>query len=363
MKIVFFAGKCMPIHAGTLSERPIGGTETGLIHVARCLHEAGHAVLVYTSHPSPPSGGPQYRAANRFFEETGADVLVAVQDFWACFAQQEFLIRAFWTGDGPEQYSTYGIGDPRISRKIDLIFCASLWHRDVLAEQSSFPSEKTRLAGNGVDLSLFAGEEERVPARLIYTAAPYRGLVHLLKIFPRIREAIPEAELHIFSDMRLYERGGAKTPQIAHYEREREILRQHFSQMTGVVFRESLLQKDLAREYMKSKLFLYPNIVRETCSITCLEAQAAGCPVLSTQLGALPETVGDGGVLFEGDPSADEYQDVFVQNAVELLQDENKWRSLSLQAKSRIAKEYTWEHVAQRMLQSFEQQLEERRES
>src|SRR3990172_11967455 len=82
---------------------------------------------------------------------------------------------------------------------IDSIFAISHWQRDVWSRHFSIPTERFFLTRNGVDLKLFKPIEKRNRNRLIYASRPDRGLNILLKLFPSIRQQVPDAELYVFT--------------------------------------------------------------------------------------------------------------------------------------------------------------------
>ena len=55
MRVLFFPSLCIPFHGKTLQERPIGGTETGIILLAESLAEQGVEVNVISDFTNPPS--------------------------------------------------------------------------------------------------------------------------------------------------------------------------------------------------------------------------------------------------------------------------------------------------------------------
>ena len=78
-----------------------------------------------------------------------------------------------------------------------------------------------------------------------------------------------------------------------------------------------------------------------------MEAQAAGCPVVTSAHSALPETVGEAGVFISGEPGSPQYMERLVQETDRLLSDEEYWQHLSDVGKKR-AEKMGWESVADR---------------
>lgn len=348
MKVAFYAAKSLPIHAGSLDERPLGGTETGIVRVAECLQANGHQVFVLTSHRAPPPAPdkPTYLHFSRIAECGELDCLISVQDWWGVMPQINAKRRYFWTGDSYDQFVTFGIGDRRVHSRIDKLFAVSRWQADELAERSGFPREKTIVLGNGLHLPYFEGEEKRVRMRLIYSSAPYRGLALVPPLFAQLKDQLPDLELHVFSGLKIYDTDKPYAgPEVAAYQKVCNLL----SSLPDCYVHGNILQRQLSREFMKSAILFYPNTFVETSCISAMEAMAAGCVVLSSQTGGLPETVGKCGVLIEGTPGTPEYSKRFLDAARHLLTHDNYWESLSSKSKRKAHAEYGWEHVAERL--------------
>ena len=350
MRIGFYAGSSIPIHAHSLDERPLGGTETGLIRVAEALSKKGHEVVVFTAHLTPPPSTPKYLPAKAVFTSGTFDLLVLIQEWKGAFFNLPARRLWVWTGDGVEQLSNYGIGDKRVIERVERLLVVSSNHQKTLCEGSGFPIEKTVIVSNGVFAPYFEGFEERNKRRLIFTSAPYRGLALVPKLLIEIQRYHPDAEFHCFSGMDLYDRERPfEGPQVAQYRKIAEVLRK----VPHAVLHGNVTQRELAREYMKSAIYFYPNTVPETCCITALEAQAAGCALITSSLGALPETVGDCGYVVPGDPSSDSFMSSFIDGAVRLLADNELCARFGANGKAKIAREGLWEHVAERMEAMF----------
>ncbi len=348
MNIAFYAGNCIPIHQQSLEERPLGGTETALIRLAEVLHQRAHQVTVFTSMKNPPPGtndGPRYIQSSEVKNHPPFDVFVLIQDWTPAFLGAPGKRFFFWTGDGWDQYANYGIGDARVPKRIEKLLAVSQWHADTLCERSGYPREQTHVIGNGVHLPFFEGSEKRNANRLIYTAAPYRGLALVPKIFSTLKSRHPDVELDVFAGMNIYDR---ESEYQGRYVEEYKRIRAALESLPDVRIHGNVPQAQLARELMKSAVFIYPNIIFETCCITAIEAQAAGCPVVASATSALPETVGEAGFLIDGMPGSAEYLESFTEAVSRLLTDNDLRSELSHRALIAAETKYSWDHVADR---------------
>jgi glycosyltransferase involved in cell wall biosynthesis len=169
-----------------------------------------------------------------------------------------------------------------------------------------FLVDKCFVVGNGLDASRFDGAEVRGEHRFVYASSPDRGLEQALNYWPKIKEALPDAEFHIYYGWQNYERMNAPR------EYQRHIM--ELAQQPGVVWRGRVGQQQLAKELMQSSVLFYPgpHTFNETFCIAALEAQAAGCVPVTRDNGALPET-NSRGVLVPNDASPEEWVDAAVK--------------------------------------------------
>ncbi len=326
MKIVFCPNFCVPFHGWTLQEQPLGGIETAVIHLAAALDALGHEVIVLTHHPNPPVSKPRYLSMGQRIKLKLFDALIAVRGWRALFENWQCRKRFLWTGDSYTNPHTFGLGDKRVLSKIDALLCVSQWQADTLSQAAHFPSEKIGLLRNGIHLADFAGRETRQRKRLIYASNPQRGLIYLPSILLELRKKHPELELHIFSNAALYD---MRWPPKVAVDLNAEAILHIFKDLQGCFVHGTVLQKQLAREFMKSAIWTYPCPVEETSCITALEAQAAGCASVTTAIGGLPETVGEAGILIAGKPESAEYQRQFIEVTDRLLSDDAYFQQFS----------------------------------
>lgn len=318
MRILFFPVDCIPFHAETLDERPLGGTETAVIRLAEAFQQLGHDVFVLSTAPFPPESPVNYISAGQLMTLGQVDILFSVRGWLPLFFGVDAKRRFFWTGDSWTLPRTIGIGDHRAVNKMTAFLPVSDWHAKTMCESSGFPMEKTFVLRNGVHLADFEGSEVRHRRRLIYSSTPFRGLEYLPIIFKILKDKYEDLELHIFSSMAIYNKENPEISQKDHFQDLYKLL----GDIPGVTWHGSILQKQLAREFMKSSILAYPCNFEETSCITAMEAQAAGCAIVTSDLAALPETVGEAGILVKGEPGSPLYLENFILALDSLLRDD-----------------------------------------
>jgi glycosyltransferase involved in cell wall biosynthesis len=189
---------------------------------------------------------------------------------------------------------------------INLYMHPSKWHADrfhgLYPEMT--PSKSRWRMTNGVDYNRYLQHvvngvgPARDEAKVIYTSSPDRGLHHLLRIWPSVKEARSDATLDVYYDINkwlelcqsLHDKGYYN----ATYDRSvyiREFLAGDYRPL-GVTFHGGVGQGELALAQMKAKVLCYPcDPVQPTegFSMTILEGVVAGCEVVTSNADAFPE--------------------------------------------------------------------------
>ena len=322
--------------------------------MARELARLGCEVLVFNSCREPREcDGVNYLPVSEFAEFAAshtADVFVA-QRYWQPFlTDMRADVKIYWVQDAHDQPFVQGLRDRETAERIDRIFTISEWQTRMFLSEFGLERSKFYVTRNGFLPELFDGAGvTRNPHRLVYTSTPFRGLDILLDVFPEIRRAVPDAELILFTSMAVY--GIGEEEDEAQYGDLYKRARQ-----PGVTLRGSVPQETLARELRECALMAYPNHFAETSCIAAIEAQAAGTPVVTTHLGALPETVVDGvtGICIPGDGKSPEYRREFVEKTVALLNDPERLLKMSEAARLRAFERYPWGLIAEEWLTEFD---------
>ncbi len=103
---------------------------------------------------------------------------------------------------------------------------------------------------------------------------------------------------------------------------------------------------DLSALYCGATAFVFPSL-KEGFGLPALEALACGCPVISSNLSAMPEVIGDAGILI------DPYDEKALKESMVKLSSDERLRE-QLKAKGlKQASSFSWERCAQRTLEVY----------
>jgi len=111
-------------------------------------------------------------------------------------------------------------------------------------------------------------------------------------------------------------------------------------------------KQELSVAWLTSDIWFYPCTFMETFCLTALEAALSNTLVVCTNLAALKNTVSNRGILIDGDPTSESWQD----NAINILFDS----IANLQLKNTLlnnnylwAKNMSWENQANLLLEKY----------
>jgi glycosyltransferase involved in cell wall biosynthesis len=335
-------------HGHTLKERPLGGSESASLYIARSLAQRGHDVTVFNNCPRPGSyDGVRYRTHREIVATSCLhpyDVCIFSR-FYDTAAAVKSRRKVLWLHDvaGIQYYSSL----PEFHRIIDRYFFIGQWQKEGFIKAYSIPVHKVYVTRNGVDLTLFEQSVKREPNKLIYINTPFRGLDVLLEMFPAIRKQRLDSELFLFTGMSLYGEG------FSEWDREMAALYDLARTLPGVCLQEPVAKALLATELLSARLALYPSHFGECCSIASLETQAAGTPMVTSGLAGLKDTIigGRTGILIDVDDAtllsrSPTYKKKFIAETIALLDDDRRWEMLSRNGREHVRSRYSWETIA-----------------
>jgi glycosyltransferase involved in cell wall biosynthesis len=326
---IAFADFCnWDFHVQTVDSTPMGGSQSAACYLARALAKLGHEVFLISSLSVP---GIYDGVTCLSWARTPLDSLASMQlDAFICIlgvgkggefrkklGSQTRLI--LWNHHAANEPGVQGLRNPVERDVYDGIAMVSQWQRGEFLQAFGINPIRTSVMRNAIPPAFanqFAGPilpQKTWPPILAYTSTPFRGLGLLLEAFGRIRERIPGTRLQVFSSMKVYRISQAEDE--AHFGRLYQLCRE----TDGVEYIGSIPQPELARALRNVTMLAYPNTFPETSCIAVMEAMASGCQVVTSALGALPETTAGFARLISLGQNKEAYLNQFIEQVVAVL--------------------------------------------
>ena len=110
-----------------------------------------------------------------------------------------------------------------------------------------------------------------------------------------------------------------------------------------VIFAGRVSERELAILYKGARLYVQPSLT-EGFGLPVLEAMSVGVPVVSSAGGALPEVVGEAGVIVEGFNAAE------WERKIRLVWRKESYRQKLIKAGKKHASKWTWKRTAEKTM-------------
>lgn len=188
----------------------------------------------------------------------------------------------YWNQLSYDQDAVQALKDPKLVEQIDHFVFVSHWQAEMFRKIFNIPGYKTHVLKNASLGVIPRNGGKRGKVRLCYTSTPWRGLDVLLNAWEIAKP--DNCELHIFSSCQIY------GPEFGENDVNYQSLYDKCTTLPGVVYRGSIPNFDLRKELPSFDILAYPNTFEETSCIAVIEALSAGLRVVTSNLGALPET-------------------------------------------------------------------------
>lgn len=241
-------------------------------------------------------------------------------------------------------YSFIGM-QKRVARRMPAIITVSDRTRRDISQEFRIPEDRFRIVPNGIDTDRFhpLPGVARVPGRIIATTSadtPLKGMYHLLHALAKLRRK-RDLQLVVVGAPR--KNGGVVR------------LVRRLGLGAHVRFTGPISQAAFVREYARATLAVVPSVY-EGFGLPAGEAMACGVPVVSTTGGALPEVVGDAGLLV---PPAD--PDALAAAIAALLDDPGRAARLGRAGFERVHRQFTWRRAAERTVAVYREAIRDYR--
>ena len=225
--------------------------------------------------------------------------------------------------------------------KLKQVFCLSDWHRSYFLDRFPSLTDRTSVFSYGIDLDHYPLSSNKNPCQFIYSSFPNRGLVHLLRMWPQIRQLCSSATLEIFCDVH-----GKWVNDVSPDEMIEVRQRIQDCQSLGVTLHGWVSKDQLRQFWLSSTFWLYPCTFLETFCLTALEAAAAQVLPIASACGALLNNISDRGILIEGNPSSVEWQEQALTQLLPYLELDSDSPDIKLEKlyrrQEKISSNYQW---------------------
>ncbi len=299
MEVVISAGG-LPFGPTTLQYRSLGGSETAAMQLAIEMRKLDHSVTIFCN--LPPAGHPDFQEPGHpcsdgvrwcsieqygaFISNTEVDLLIVSRDPTMLALPHQAKKAIFWMHD----LATIKTFKPRlmdVSWNFDEIWTVSEYHRQQVHETTGYPLTNIVATRNGI-VKFDIMDIPREPKTLLYSARPERGLENLVKP-GGIMERLPDFKLRVTM-----------------YENYPDHMMEYYHTLWN--FAEKLPNVELLgpktqielRQLMKATwAYIYPTEFEEVSCIIARECIEQELPVITTAIGALPETLDKCAIYYE----------------------------------------------------------------
>lgn len=344
-------GGFKPWNGSSILKEGVGGSETYIIemsrHICSLLSNSGYEVFVFCRVSEEEIfRGVTYRSIQdypRFLKQNKVEVALISR-------YSEYLPVTINAGVDKVYFVLHDLTPSGniipLNSGLRTVFCLTQWHKEYFLKRFPQLQNRTSIFPNGVDISKYPLEGiKKKRYSFIYSSFPNRGLVHLLRMFPRIKQLYPEATLNIFCDLDNEWANSVAKEDMNEIRTLLSDLRDY-----GVVNR-GWVSKEVLREYwLQSEVWLYPCTFKETFCITALEAAASKTFVITSDLAGLKDTVGDRGVLISGDPGTEKWQNRALEKLKEFFSGSPMEMKHVIERNRKWAETLDWSSLAQRFV-------------
>ena len=340
--------------------RMTGAGEQGMVRSAFGLAAMGHEVTLYSCAEPGEYKNVRFVPERDFYREVpggDADAIVA------------------WSDPSPLSLAPAGCARLLVQQLNDLVFApgwevqvdclvSPSWnHADLMARLGWAGLRAVMHNGCFPEQWADAPHPSERPMQVGYWSSPDRGLHHVLRCWPRIRRAVPDARLvvgyeieRLFGHVSPLRRDWAESPSRIALMRDYVLAARHDPSIT---FLGGTSHPKLREVQKQTRVFCYPSdgiLYTEGFSVACLEAMAAGCLPVLRGADALPSLWTGAAWWTPMDTGTTAFDDALVDLVVHgLTQWSERPESLSLDDLRARAAEFPWSRSVQEMAAAIDE--------
>jgi predicted O-linked N-acetylglucosamine transferase (SPINDLY family) len=343
---------------------PLGGTQSAIAYFLEEMKIKNHDVYLFNKRSTVDTyRGVPHVPANTFLQYIVENKLVFDLVIVSCLPNELVDIKSnlnspttlfcLWTGHDIDQVPSKLLKDIKLKDMVDRYIFVSEWQRMRYIMEYNIEYTKTMVMRNGIgkpfEKYLDMTTNKR-PNSMTYCSIPWRGLEMMLPIFKTVKGKYNDSTFNIYSGMNIYK------------QQENDMMENKYTEfktMEGVTHSYGVSQTQLAEALYNIEYLTYPNTFQETSCITALQAMACGCMVVTSNLGALKETMNDMNMyvdinVYNFDPT--KYLNDFLMKLDQLISLPNNIKEQLRQSnREHIKLNYTWNVICSK----FEKEMDE----
>jgi hypothetical protein len=321
-----------------IETKGLGGSETWVINTAQNLKENFNVVVFCNTDTSEIYNGVGYNPINKFSS------FVATTKIEYCIISRytEYVPVALKGHAENVGVIFHDLLPPEVVLPIDpklkWLFGLTDWHRDHI--KKIFPQFEVKSSYYGV--SDIGPAKEKIKNSFIYSSFPNRGLVILLRMWPRIKQILPDAVLNVYCDL---EHAWTNKVSPEMMKEIKETIHQENIILHGWVSKIELMEAWNTADY-----WLYTCIFEETFCLTAMEAAMSKTKVITNGLAGLAETA-KYGITIPGHASTAEWQDSCLK---QLKSISVAYPESLIEKNYRFAKSMSWQNQTDRFVNKLD---------
>ena len=197
-------------------------------------------------------------------------------------------INILWNHHNTDQPPIQAYRNKELLKQIQYFVYVSNWQYEKYRYHFNISENRSLVIKNAIQPIELKEKPNKI--RLIYTSTPWRGLDVLLDAFTLLSR--DDVELDVYSSTIIY-----GTWFHEQNEKDYKALFQRAESMKNVNYHGYASNEEIRDALSRSHVFAYPCTWEETSCLTAIEAGMAGLNLVTTNLGALYETINSWGRL------------------------------------------------------------------
>lgn len=301
----------------TIDNKPVGGTQSAIYYLSNKLSEKDNVLVLTTSNSHLKISD---NLSYNFINEQN---IISFNPDYVIFQGLMYNSFEFYKNLNPKvkliNWNQHDINVQFVKNTFskelffDKYIFVSNWQKNRYIQNYNLDHSKCYVMQNAISNNIplnYDYMNSKEPT-ITFMSLPYRGLLIAFELFQIIKKEIPNIKFKIFSSFsRDFNTTYSKkifNPMTIddlnnldnEFDKYYLPLYKQLVSDKNIEFYGSVPQKILFKHLESSMIFFYPNTFLETCCTSILEAMAFKCNVITSNIGALPETCNGFASLFD----------------------------------------------------------------